>query len=65
LSQASVIEEDGRLSVYRNWFQDYDPESISAELTAGGFQVESLWADLAGTPYRDGSEWIGVVAHKA
>ena len=65
LNQASVIEEDGRLTVYRNWFQDYDPESISAELRAGGLHVESLWADLTGTLYRDDSEWIGVVARKA
>jgi SAM-dependent methyltransferase len=65
LDQAIVIEEDGKISVYRNWFQDYTPETITAELTAGGFTVESLWGDLTGVPYRDGSEWIGLVTRKA
>jgi SAM-dependent methyltransferase len=65
LDQAVVIEENGKLSVYRNWFQDYTPETITAELQTGGFTVESLWGDLTGTPYSEGSEWIGLVARKA
>lgn len=64
LDQYIVIEADGRMSVYRNWFQDYDRERISAELAAGGYRVESLWSDLAGTPFSTQSEWIGVVACK-
>jgi len=61
LDQYTVIEADGELSVYRNWFQDYTPESITAELSRAGFPVESLWGDLTGTPYTPESEWIGVV----
>jgi hypothetical protein len=38
-----VIEETGVLTVYRNWFQDYTPETITAELAEAGFTVESLW----------------------
>lgn len=64
LDQYIVIEADGQMTVYRNWFQDYDRESISAELAAGGFRVESLWSDLAGAPFSAESEWIGVVAGK-
>ena len=64
LDQAVVIEVSGKISVYRNWFQDYTPESIAAELQAGGFAVESLWGDLAGTPYTQDSEWIGLVTKK-
>lgn len=64
LDQAVVIEENGKLSVYRNWFQDYTPETITAELAAGGFAVESLWGDLTGVPYTEGSEWIGLVTRK-
>ncbi len=64
LDQAVVIEENGKLSVYRMWFQDYTPETITAELTAGGFTVESLWGDLTGAPYTEGSEWIGLVTRK-
>lgn len=65
LDQYIVIEEDGKISVYRNWFQDYTPETIRAELSDGGFEVESLWSDLAGTPYSPDSGWIGVVARKS
>lgn len=64
LDQAIVIEESGKLSVYRNWFQDYTPKTITAELMAGGFAFESLWGDLAGAPYEPGSEWIGLVTRK-
>lgn len=65
LDQAIVVEENGKISVYRNWFQDYTPESITTELDAGGFIVESLWGDLTGQPYQEGSDWIGVVARKS
>ena len=64
LDQAIVIEADGRLSVYRNWFQDFNRASITAELEHGGFSVHSLWSDLRGTPYEHGTEWIGVIAQK-
>ena len=62
LDQYIVIEENGKISVYRNWFQDYTPETIRAELSAGGFEIESLWGDLTGAPYTPESEWIGIVA---
>ncbi len=62
LDQYIVIEPDGKLSVYRNWFQDYAPDTITAELLQGGFVVESLWGDLTGSPYTPDSEWIGLVA---
>jgi SAM-dependent methyltransferase len=64
LDQYIVLEADGKLSVYRNWFQDYTPETITAELSQAGFDVESLWGDLAGTPYTPESEWIGLVTLK-
>jgi SAM-dependent methyltransferase len=64
LDQFVVIEADGKVSVYRNWFQDYTPESITAELSASGFQAESLWGDLTGEPYKSGSEWIGLVTRR-
>lgn len=64
LDQYTVIEADGKLSVYRNWFQDYTPESITAELSQAGFSVESMWGDLIGIPYTPESEWIGLVTSK-
>jgi len=62
LDQYIVIEPDGKISIYRNWFQDYSPDTITAELAQGGFQVQSMWGDLAGLPYTMDSEWIGIVA---
>jgi SAM-dependent methyltransferase len=64
LDQYTVIEADGKVSVYRNWFQDYTPETITHELEGGGFSVESLWGDLAGQPYTLKSEWIGLITRK-
>ena len=64
LDQYVVVAENGTMAVYRNWFQDYDRESISAELTEGGFEVQGVWADLTGKPFSEGSEWIGVAARR-
>ena len=64
LDQYTVIEPDRKVSVYRNWFQDYTPETITQELSQGGFCVESLWGDLTGRPYASVSEWIGVITRK-
>jgi SAM-dependent methyltransferase len=65
LDQYLVVEPDSQLTVYRNWFQDYRPAMIAAELRAAGFIVEGMWGDLAGTPSRADDEWIGVIARKA
>ena len=62
LDQAVVLTESGDVRVYRNWFQDYTPASITAELQAGGFQVAGTWGDLAGAEFSDDSGWIGVIA---
>lgn len=64
LDQYTVLDADGKLSVYRNWFQDYTAETIAEELSQGSFAVESLWGDLSGTPYTPGSEWIGLITRK-
>ena len=64
LDQAIVIEEGGKVLVYRNWFQDFDRETITRELESGDLTVESVWNDLAGTPFTIDTEWIGIVARK-
>jgi len=64
LDQYTVIETDGKISVYRNWFQDYTPESITAELVQGDFCVEGVWGDLTGKVYTPDSEWIGLITCK-
>jgi len=62
--QYIVIDPDGAICVYRNWFQDYDPEMITAELEVGGFTVDRLCGDLTGAPWTEDSEWIGVAARR-
>ena len=52
---------NGRISIYRNWFQDYTRETITRELEAGGFAVCSVWNDLRGTPFTPDTDWIGLV----
>lgn len=64
LDQSIVIEADGKMSVYRNWFQDYTPETIADELAVHGFAVEGLFGDLAGAAYTPASEWIGLITHR-
>ena len=64
LDQYTVIEADGKVSIYHNWFQDYTPETITQELEQGGFSVESLWGDLTGQPYTLDREWIGLITRK-
>lgn len=66
LDQYLVMEadDDGVLTaptVYRVWRQAYTPATLTAELEAHGFHVESLWGDLTGAPYRQDSRWIGAV----
>lgn len=63
--QYTVVEPAGSLTVYRNWFQDYTPATICAELEAHGFEVEGMWDDLAGSSLTEDGEWIGVVARKS
>jgi SAM-dependent methyltransferase len=62
LDQYIIIEPSRKMTVYRNWFQDYDRESIVAELAAGGFDIHSVWGDLTGSPFTADGEWIGLVA---
>ena len=64
LDQYTVIEADGKISVYQNWFQDYTPETITNELARNGFAVEGMWGDLTGQPYTSESQWIGLITYK-
>lgn len=64
LNQTIVIENNGQISVYRNWFQDYDQESIIEELEGNNFIVESVWSNLQGTPISEDTEWIGIITRK-
>jgi len=64
LDQFTVIEADGEITVYRNWFQDYAAETITHELAQNKFEVKYLGGDLTGQPHTPDSEWIGVITQK-
>jgi len=64
LDQYIVIEENGKISLYRNWFQDYTVDAIRKELEVNTFLLENYWGGLAGEMWLKNSEWIGVVARK-
>lgn len=62
LDQYLVIEEYGKVSVYRNWFHDYSLKEIEEVLNNSGFSIQETWSDLTGTPYQGDNDWIGIVA---
>jgi SAM-dependent methyltransferase len=64
LNQYAIIEPDGTITVYRNWFQHYTPASIVEELGQVGFSVEVVGGNLRGGAYTESSDWIGVIAQK-
>jgi SAM-dependent methyltransferase len=64
VDQSVVVEENGAVTVYRNWFQDYIPDMIRSEIAAGDYEIRGTWSDLAGTPWSGDSDWIGIVARK-
>ena len=64
LDQVIVIEENGKVSVDRTWFQDFSRETITGELEQAGFAVQSVWNDLLGAPFTKNTEWIGLIAQK-
>jgi SAM-dependent methyltransferase len=61
LDQYIVIDANGTISTYRNWFQDFSPVSIRQELETAGFQILGMWGDLAGSEYTPESDWIGLI----
>jgi SAM-dependent methyltransferase len=64
LNQYVIVDKDGTVTVYRNWFQHYTPDSIAVLLADHGFGIAYLGADLRGTLYSKDSPWIAVVAQK-
>ena len=59
-----IIVDDRRITAYRTWLHDYSPNSITPILEKAGFQIVHAWNDLTGTPYKEGGEWIAIVARR-
>jgi len=59
-----IVIDNGGVKVYHNWFHDYDLKTIRRVLENAGFELIHTWNDLTGTPYREGGDWIAIVARK-
>ena len=64
LHQHVVVAADGTSKIYRIWSGYYTPSSISALIENAGFRVDTIRADIAGSPLEAGSEWLGIIAQR-
>lgn len=65
LDQYIIIDDNGSLSVYRNWFHDFSLQSIKPILEKAGFKIMYYWDDLTGSPYSAGGDWVAIVGRKS
>ncbi|OGN99544.1 MAG: cyclopropane-fatty-acyl-phospholipid synthase [Chloroflexi bacterium RBG_13_51_52] len=59
-----IVLDENNICVYRTWLHDYTLESIKSVLEKAGFQFIRAWNNLSGTPYKEGGDWIAIVARK-
>lgn len=64
LDKYTIIEKSRTREIY-NWIQCFSRESIRKEFEGSGLQIIEFYSDVAGTPYRDDSTEIAIVAKKA
>ena len=64
LRQHIIIEDSGKISVYRLWDRYYSEKEISSVLNKNGFDVLDIYNDLTGNKYTETSETLGVIARK-
>jgi cyclopropane fatty-acyl-phospholipid synthase-like methyltransferase len=63
LDKYTLIEASRTRTVY-NWLQYYSPEALEREFVEGGFTVDKLYSDVAGSPFNPENTEIAVVAKK-
>ena len=63
LDKYTIVETDRTRTVY-NWLQYFCPDSLVGEFEQSGFTVESIYADVVGTPYDTTSSEFSVVAKR-
>lgn len=60
-----TIVESGRTRAVYNWLQYFAPEELEREFVEGGFSIEAIYSDVAGTPYDQNSNEFAVIAKRA
>ena len=63
LDKYTIVEADRIRTVY-NWLQYFTPEGLEKEMGASGLHIESIYADVTGSPYDRKSNEFAVVAKK-
>lgn len=63
--QYVVADDEHGVHVYRMWFHDYTPATLTPVLAAAGLEVQEIWGSLDGAPYNPAAEWFAVVACRA
>jgi len=61
LDKYTIIEADRIRTVY-NWLQYFSPDSLERELQDNGFMIQSIFSDVAGTPFEPDSYEFAVIA---
>ncbi len=59
-----IIMDEEKITVYRIWNHMYTPDTLKPVLEKAGFNIMHVWNDLIGTPYKEGGEWLAIVARK-
>ncbi len=62
LRQHTVIDESGKISVYRIWDHYYSRESVIKLLQENGYKVRDIFSDLTGRPFEEKTKTMGIVA---
>jgi len=63
LDKYTIIEKERTRVVY-NWLQYFSRETLGREFEAAGFNVETFYSDVAGTPFSEASADLAIVARK-
>jgi len=63
LDKYTIIEPTRERTVY-NWLKYFTPEEVEKEFAEGGFKIEKLYSDVAGTPFDNKSQEFAVIATK-
>jgi len=63
LDKYTIIEATRTRTIY-NWLQYFDPQDLGREIANSGFKVESLYSDVAGSPFDSKSQEFAVTAYK-
>lgn len=64
LDKYTLVEPQRTRTIY-NWLQYYTPEALREEFAANGLNIEAIYANVAGDPYREEATEVAVVARRA